>query len=110
MERKFKYFLEHKQTQMWLCIGDELLTNNPNNETIISSWWDGGLEDWLSPMKEKWYSDFANTVRRRDFGRDFMISIQNMIKEELALKNIDLYTDFIITEHEFVGEQEKLKT
>lgn len=95
-----KYFIEQKDTQLWLTITGEL-TNDPYDQSIISSKKSFELEKWLKPMSEKWNSNFAGNVMRRDEGRDMLISMQKSIKARLELKNIDLYSDFIITEHLF---------
>ncbi len=106
MEPERKYFLEKKGVQSWITIlGD--LTNDPNDKSILSFKHKFDAEDWLKPMAVRWYSDFSGKSMRQDEGHNFSIRIQDSIKEKLALKNIDLYNDFLVTEHEFINNDNK---
>jgi len=101
MKTGYKYFIEHKTLHTWLVV-DGTLTNNPNEPGIMS--WDEGwlAEEYLKPLQPRVTSDFTGQVSRTDYSG---VNIWLALKDQIAEKNngADLYSDFIITEHEFVS-------
>ena len=96
----FKYFIEHSTLRTWVTI-DGTLTNNPHEAGIISFDEDWIAEKYLNPIEPDITSDFSGRTVRYDYAGQ---SLWNSVKKQIAEKNngADLYTDFIITEHEFV--------
>ena len=100
MKTGYKYFIEHKDLGTWVTIlGD--LTNNPDELGLISFDERWLAEDHLKPVKPHVTSDYSGTRINIDyFGASLWAGIKNNIAEKNNGANI--YTDFIITEHEFV--------
>lgn len=94
-----KYFIEHKENHKWVTYNGEL-TNDPNDDGIISFNEDWLANRWLRELYPTISSDFSGRVTTVDTS---IIDMQLYLKRQIFEKNgADLFSDFIITEHLFV--------
>lgn len=92
-----KYLIEHKESRKWLCY-DGTLTNDANKALRFDNRFTA--ESCLKPKTPDVIGDFGGN----NVSYDYMgVNLWNQVKEQTLEKSgADLYTDFIITEHEFV--------
>jgi hypothetical protein len=98
----YKYFIEHKTLHLWL-VCDGTLTSNPNEVGLLSFNEQWIAKKYLSPIEPEIRSDYTGRTSTTDYTGHFL---SDMLKRLTAEKNngADLYSDFIITEHEFISQ------